>query len=237
MGLNITHITSTATTIQAKAEKTKSFLKKKIPTFRDVKKEKKDEDSEKKAEDSKKKIIQLQIDSLQKTSNETLSDVTQKLANSTKFIKGEFKKNLTAEEKKKNCKSLNDIIGNSTDFDINVSKLRTDFMTYTKQFLKKSLQMEDEKNKQKILEEKETSLLNYSKKMNELNGLLQQYKLELYQLKNKEECENKSKNYIKDIETSFLSLFGLLKDEMKDSKIEVSFIMINLNDSGKKSLN
>merc|ERR1711957_647896 len=140
--LNITHITSTATTTQAKAEKTKSFLKKKIPTFRDVKKEKKDEDSEKKAEDSKKKIIQLQIDSLQKTSNETLSDVAQKLANSTKFIKGEFKKNLTAEEKKKNCKSLNDIIGNLTDFDINVSKLRTDFMTYTKQFLKKSLQME-----------------------------------------------------------------------------------------------
>jgi len=103
-------------------------------------------------------------------------------------------------------------------------------MNYTKQYLKKNLQMEDPKIKEKILEEKEKSLVDYSKKMNELNSLLQQYKIELYQLKNKEECKNKSKNLIKDVETSFLSLFSLLKDELKDSKIEVSFIMINLND-------
>ena len=138
---------------------------------------------------------------------------------------------MNPEEKKKICKQLDDIISKLTDLDIRVSKVRSGFMTYTKQYLKTNLQMEkDPKKKEQIIKEKENSLIEYSKKMNELNSLLQQYKLELFQLKNTEECSNKSKNLINDVETSFLNLFSLLKDEIKDSKIKVSFIMINLND-------
>jgi hypothetical protein len=129
---------------------------------------------------------------------------------------------------------LDDIIGKITDFDIKVSKLRSDFMKYTKQYLKKNLKIEDPKIKTKIFEEKEICLIDYSKKINELNSILQQYKLELFELKNKEKCQNKSKNLISGVESSFLSLFSLLKDEMKESKFDVSLIVINLNDKGKK---
>ena len=104
-------------------------------------------------------------------------------------------------------------------------------MNYTKQFINVNLELEAPEKREKIREEKEKSLLEYSKKMNELNGLLQEYKLELFQLKNKEKCPIKSKNLINDIQTSFISLFSLMKDELKESNIEVSFMMIDMKEA------
>jgi hypothetical protein len=107
-------------------------------------------------------------------------------------------------------------------------------MKYTKQYLNKNLKLNDQNFDKKIFEEKESCLVDYSKKINQLNSILQQYKLELYELKNKEQCKNKSKNLINDVETSFLSLFSLLKNEMRDSKFDVNLIVINLNDRENK---
>lgn len=164
-------------------------------------------------------------------SNSTFNEAKENLMKSTKFLGDEILNlTLSGGEKKKICEEFDRIISNLTDFDIRVSKLRSDYLNYTKQYINVNLQTENPDNRERIKNEKEKSLFEYAEKMNELNGLLQQYKMELFQLKNMEKCPKKSKNLMNDVETSFLSLFDLMKDELKESKIEISFLNINIKE-------
>lgn len=103
-------------------------------------------------------------------------------------------------------------------------------MNYTKTFLNHHFALEEAEKKEELLKEKDTYLVSYSEKMNDLNQLLQKYKLQLYVLKNKEKCSYKTLNMINDVQTNFISLVSLLRDEISESKIPLSFIMINLNE-------
>jgi hypothetical protein len=90
------------------------------------------------------------------------------------------------------------------------------------------------KEKIKLIEEKKKNFIHYYKKINEINSLLQEYKLNLFEIKKEnieEECKNKSNNLIKEVETNFFNFYNLLKDEIKDKNdntMGVNLIMINL---------
>lgn len=149
-------------------------------------------------------------------------------------------KQLSEEEKLKHdklCAQLDLILSNLTDFDIKVSQLRTNFMNYTKAFLNSHFSLETPEKREELLKEKDDYLVSYSEKMNDLNQMLQKYKLELYVIKNKDKCENKNKNILNDVQTNFINLINLLRDEIKETKIPISFIMINLNSEKEKTNN
>lgn len=117
-----------------------------------------------------------------------------------------------------------------TDFDIKVSQLRAEFMNYTKKFLNHHYTMDSPDKNLDIVKEKDGYLVSYSEKMNDLNQLLQKYKLEIYVLKKKDQCPKKIINMLNEVETNFLNLITIIKDEIKESKIPLSFIMINFQE-------
>lgn len=136
---------------------------------------------------------------------------------------------LSEEDKKILCEKLDLVLSNLTDFDLKVSQLRADFMNYTKTFLSHHFTLESKEKKEEFEKNKETQLVSYSEKMNDLNQLLQKSKLKLYVIKNQEQCnKHKVKNIMEEVQTNFINLITLLKDEISESKIPLSFIMINL---------
>jgi len=138
---------------------------------------------------------------------------------------------LTENEKNAICEKLDNILSNLTDFDIRVSQLRTDFMNYTKTFLNHHVSLESPEKKEEFLIEKDKNLVEYSGKMNDLNQLLQKYKLDIYLLKDKEQCPSKLKIILNEVQTNFINLMSILKDEIKESKIPLSFIMISFQEN------
>ncbi len=95
--------------------------------------------------------------------------------------------------------------------------------------------METPEKREELKNEKDRFLVSYSEKMNDLNQALQKHKLELYVVKDREKCSNKNKNIMNDVQTNFINLLNLLKDELKETKINISFIMINLNSEKEES--
>lgn len=117
-----------------------------------------------------------------------------------------------------------------TDFDIKVSQLRADFMNYTKKFINHHYSKEKPEIKEELTKEKHDYLVSYSEKMNDLNHLLQIHKLEIFVLKNKDQCPNKIKVILNEVQTNFLNLITIIKDEIKESKIPLSLLMINFQE-------
>ena len=148
--------------------------------------------------------------------------------------KENFGANLNEEEKNKLCEKLDSILSKLTDFDIKVSNLRADFMNYSKMFLNHHYTKDNQKNNEEITKEKDDYLVSFSEKMNDLNQLLQKYKIEIYVLKNKDQCPSKIKNMLNEVQTNFLNLIAIIKDEIKESKIPLSFIMINFEEKENK---
>lgn len=117
------------------------------------------------------------------------------------------------------CKTFENLASKITDFDITTSNLRSELMNSSRHTLSEK--------------EKKTHIIYYFKKINDLNGLLQQYKINLFEIKqnnsNKtivKSCESKLINLLKNVEKNFFNLFSLFKDEIKDKKIGLSLIIL-----------
>lgn len=179
--------------------------------------------------------FKIKIEQSTKTSYESLKNLrkespplkTEEKAKEDKEVIGA---NLSEEEKNKLCEKLDALLAKLTDFDIKVSQLRTDFMNYTKKFLNHHYSIDKPEKKEEMTKEKDDYLVSYSEKINDLNQLLQKYKLEIYVLKNKEQCPSKIKIILNEVQTNFLNLITIIKDEIKESKIPLSFIMINFQE-------
>ena len=157
-----------------------------------------------------------------------LSEISNALTDNKIFPVSANQSEILKSEKKKLCKQLENILGNLTDFDIKVSQLRADFMNYTKTFLNHHYSRENKTDKEKYLKEKDIEIVSYSNKMNDLNQLLQKYKLDMYLLKDQKNCNNKVKNILTEVQTNFINLITIMKREINDSGIPISFVMINL---------
>lgn len=150
--------------------------------------------------------------------------------NCTVSLKNGNTTSLSDSSKMSICKKLEILLGNLTDFDISVSKLREDFMSYTKKNL-------NEKNKTEELANNKTSyLVSYSEKMNDLNHTLQKFRLEIFSYPNKEQCTNKASNRLEDVHSNFVNLVKLFNHELGESKVPVSFLMINLEEKNSAKL-
>jgi len=111
-------------------------------------------------------------------------------------------------------------------------------MKYTQKFLNNHYTKEKPEKKEDVSQEKDDYIVSYSGKMNDLNQLLQKYKLEVYVLKKKENCPSKIKSILNEVQKNFFNLITIIKEEIKESQIPLSFIMINfqeIEDSGAKA--
>jgi len=101
-------------------------------------------------------------------------------------------------------------------------------MTYNKKFLYVHYSLLSQEQIDEISREKEYKLISFFEKLNNLNQQLQKHKLEIYVLKIIEQFPNKIKNILNEIQTNFINLITLLNNEIKEAKIPLKILLIDL---------